>query len=480
MRVLLINPSLRLADVGHYSKVVEKQRGIYPPLGLAYVASALEKNNHAVKVIDCDADILAIKNISEIAEDFRPEIVGMYVMTWTFRQANYLLKKIKNKLKNVKFIIGGPNVTSFPAPSLKHSEFDYAVIGEGEITTPELIDAIEKKKKVNEFRKIKGIVFRDKNKIIVNPSRNLIEKLDDIPFPAWHLLPIDNYFDIFTRKRRFVTIISSRGCPFNCTYCDRLNRMGKRWRSRSPKNIVDEIEFLYNKYKIREFMFFDDNFIVNKNRVYELCNEILRRKLKILWECRARVDMVDFELLKRMKKAGCYRIRYGMEAGDNKILKIMKKGITVEQVRKAAIMTKKAGIEVFAYFMMGSPGEDHATLKKTLRLAIEIKPDFVAFSKTIIIMGSELFDWGVQNRQIKKDYWERFLVGEEKNPAPGISTKKLPEGYVNRFVSYSEKRFYLRPSYLIKRLKSIRSITQFYRQFYIFILFIYSKIFERS
>jgi len=476
LRILLINPSLKLADIGHYSKVIEKQRGIYPPLGLAYIASVLEKDNHSVKIIDCDTDLDGIYNIDNIALNFNPDLIGVYVMTWTFRQANKIIEKIKRKLPNIKTVIGGPNVSSFPILSLRYSKFDFAVQGEGERTIKELTNALENDK---DLREIKGLIFRSGDKIIVNKPRELISNLDEIPFPSWHLLPISRYYDVFTRKKKFVTIITSRGCPFNCTYCDKLNRMGSEWRSRSAKNITDEIEMLYNKYDIKEFMFFDDNFIIDKKRVYELCDEILRRRLKVLWECRARVDMVDLALLKKMKQAGCYRIRYGMEAGDNHILKVLKKGITIKQIIETSKITKQAGIELFAYFMMGSPEETPGTLKKTLKLAVKLDPDFVAFSRTILIIGSELFEWGVMNKQMSKDYWKIFLLGKEKDPAPGISSKELPADYVNQFVSYSERKFYLRPSYLLKRLKSIRSFTQFYRQFYIFLLFVYSKVFEK-
>lgn len=475
MRILLVNPSLIKADVGHYSKVIEKKRGVYPPLGLAYVAAALEEVGHVVKIVDCDADLSALDNVGEIACQFNPVAVGIYVMTWTFLQANEIVAKIKKRLPDVKFVMGGPNVTSFPEKSLKYSEFDYAVYGEGEITVVELARAIEKDVGVKDLKKIRGIIFRDGVKIVVNETRPLIEDLDSISFPAWHLLPLGEYFDIFTRHARFATMVTSRGCPFDCAYCDRLNRMGKTWRSRSAENIVDEMEFLVNTYGIREFMFFDDNFIIDAKRVYALCDEILSRGLDVLWEVRARVDMVDEPLLKRMREAGCYRIRYGMEVGDDQVLKTLKKDITVEQIRHASKITKEAGIEIFAYFMMGSPGESRQTLQKTLDLAIEIDPDFVAFSKTILIIGSELFDWGVREKQISPDYWEKFLLGEEKDPAPGISTEILPQQELDEFVSTATSKFYFRPNYILKRITNIRSPTQFLRQIMLGFNLFYSK-----
>ncbi len=463
MKVLLINPSLLQAEVGHYSKAVESQRGVYPPLGLAYVASALEKDGHDVKIIDCDANQSTLHEIVKVTKRFDPDLVGMYVMTWTFRQARQIVDAIKRELPNVKFVMGGPNVTSFPKISLQKSKFDYAVFGEGEITIKKLTNTLEKNKQ-QDIKKIRGLVFKSSNKVIINRPRLLIKNLDEIDFPAFHLLPIKKYFDVFTRENMFITMITSRGCPFNCTFCDRNNRMGSLWRARSPENILDEIELLNSNYKIREFMFFDDNFIIDKKRVEGLCKEIQKRGLDIIWECRARVDMVNKPLLSKMKSAGCYRIRYGMEAGDDRILKILKKDITVSQTRHCSKITKDVGIELFAYFMMGSPFETLETLKKTFKLALEIDPDFVAFSKTILITGSELFDWAAKNGHIRKDYWKRFLLGKESDSAPSLSTKDLPEPVLDEFVNFATKRFYLRPRYVLKRIQNTRNLEQLFRQ----------------
>jgi radical SAM superfamily enzyme YgiQ (UPF0313 family) len=221
--------------------------------------------------------------------------------------------------------------------------------------------------------------------------------------------------------------------------------MGNRWRVRSVENVIKEIELLYDKYNIREIMFYDDNFVFDKNWIYEFCSKLTR---KIDWECRTRVDTVDLPLLKAMKEAGCYRIRYGMEGGNQEMLRILKKGITVEQIQDCAKATKEAGIEIFAYFMMGSPYENKGTLEDTLSLALEIDADFTVFSKTILIIGSELFDWAVKNGQIRADYWERFLAGEETDPAPALYGKEVDD-----FIKYSYKKIYSRPKQLLNLTK---------------------------
>lgn len=463
MKILLINPSLIEANIGHYEEAAEKQRGAYPSLGLGYIAAVLEKENHQVKIIDCDAENISLKQIEDIFKEYQPDLVGIYVMTWTFIQSNQIAKKLKSINPKIKIIAGGPGITCLPESSLKYGNFDWGVISEGEITIIELVKALQENKK--DFSKIKGLTFKKQGKIITNQLRPLIENLDSIPFPARHLMPTKKYYDVFTRKKHFATIIATRGCPFNCTFCDRKNRMGRNWRVRSPKNIVDEIEQVKSQYKIKEFMFFDDNLIINEKWTYQLCEEILKRNLKIIWECRARADMLlDEQLVKTLRKAGCYRVRIGFEAGDNKILKVIKKDITVEQSRRCAKICKKAGIEIFGYFMMGSPYETEETLQKTLDLALEIDSSFSLFSKTILIPGSELFDWGAKRGYIAKNHWEKFLLGKEKNGAPSIDAKQLPENVVDKYISLANKKFYLRPKYILRKLLSIHNPYQLWRQ----------------
>lgn len=463
MKILLINPSLIQANIGHYKEAVEKQRGIYPSLGLGYIASVLEKENHEVKMIDCDAEKIGFEEIKNNFNTYQPDMVGIYIMTWTFVQANEIAKLIKSLNSKIKVIAGGPGITSMPDMSIKYGNFDFGVIGEGEKTIVELIDSIKNNK--NDFQNILGIVFKKDNQIIITGQRPLIENLDSLPFPSRHLMPVKKYYDVFTRKKYFATIIATRGCPFNCTFCDRKNRMGKNWRMRSPENILEEIEEIKSKYGIKEFMFFDDNLIANKDWANKFCDEILKRKFKFIWECRARADMLlDESFAKKLRKAGCYRIRIGFESGDNNILKIVKKGITTEQSRLCAKICKKAGIEIFGYFMMGSPYETEKTIQKTLDLALEIDSSFSLFSKTIMIPGSELFDWGVKEGYIGRDYWEKFIRGEEKNGAPPINTKILPEETIDKYISTANKKIYLRPKYIIRKLLGIRSFHQLYKQ----------------
>lgn len=447
------------AEIGHYSKSVEKQRGVYPPLGLAYIASSVLQHGHEARIIDCDGETDYWKAIEEACTGFKPDLVGFYTMTWTFRQAKKIFEFIKELIPGVISVVGGPNVTAFPVESLEIGGFDYAVQCEGEYAIKDLLDCIQGDKAIEQVR---NLIYRADGAIRINSVMDYVDDLDEIPFPAWNLLPVLAYNDIFTINRHFATMIASRGCPFKCTFCDRKNRMGSKWRIRSVENVLKEIEFLKSNYGIREIMFFDDNFIISRKWILEFCDRV--RELNIKWECRTRVDTVNGEILRKMKESGCYRIRYGMESGNDEILKILKKDITVEKIRECAKNTNKVGIEIFAYFMMGLPHESLQNVEETVNLALEIDPDFVLFSKTILIPGSEIFDWAVQNRIISKEYWISYMKGEALNPAPSISTAALPEATVDRLVSTANKKIYRRPQYLLKRLLKIKSFHQFRKQ----------------
>lgn len=455
MRILLINPSLHRATTGQYEKEVEKKRGLYPPLGLVYIAGTLEKENHEVKIFDCDAeDSASSPRILEICANWQPALVGFYAMTWTYFQAKELAEKIKKFNPQIITVIGGPNVSCLPRESVELGQFDFGVRGEGEKTIIELVDHLQKKNLLAP-EQIKGLIFKKNGEVIINPARDLITDLDNIPFPARHLLPVEKYFDIFARQKKIATLIATRGCPFECIFCDRENRMGRSWRVRSPENIVKEIKEIKEKHGIKEFMFFDDNLIVDKAWGLELCRQL--KPLKIIWECRNRVDLVDEELLTAMKKAGCYRIRFGFESGDDRILKLMKKAITVKQSLLCAKICHQVKMEIFGYFMMGLPTETPAEVEKTIAFALKTEPAFAVFSKAIMIPGSELFAYGVQNKLINFDYWKKYLSGEETNGAPALASPQLPEKLVDKYIKKAEQKFYFRFNFILKRLLAIRS-----------------------
>jgi len=461
MNILLINPSLKQQSIGHYSDRIEKTRGVYPSLGLLYIAAVLEQEGHHIELIDMDIEIDPQRKILHSLTCFKPEILCLHVMTWTFHQANEIAKLAKNTLPSISVIAGGPAITCTPETIMKYSVFDYGVIGEGEKTIIELTRIINSR---NDAIKTPGIIYRINNQLLLSEQRPLIAALDTIPNPARHLVSLNRYSDVLSRERASATMISSRGCPYSCIYCDRYNRMGNKWRSFSNRRIIDEMQELKDRYGVKEIMFFDDEFIIDRLRTIELCNLILEKNLKIIWECRSRVDVVDRELLKIMKRAGCYRIRFGFESGDDNILKILKKGITVTQSLECARMVKESGIEIFGYFLFGSPEETEKTIQKTIKLVFDIEPDFAVFSKVILIPGSELFEWAVSRKVIAADYWQRFIEGKLANTAPCLSSRELPEQRIDQIIKEINTKFYLRPRFIMRKLAKVKSISQLIKQ----------------
>lgn len=452
MRILLIYPkySDQASSLGRLLKTTT------PPLGLLYVASALEGDGNEVKVIDAETENIETPELQKIAQDFRPEIVGFSVTTPTFKRACESAKKIKEILPNTIIVFGGPHIASFPKISLEFKEIDYGVIGEGEITACELVKAL----KGNQgFEKVKGIVFRKNNQIIQTAPRDLLPNIDEIPFPAWYSIDIKKYRDSMSRQEHFATMISSRGCPYNCLWCDPEGRMGKIFRGRSPENIFKEIKLLNEKYNIKEILFYDDTFTVNRERIIGLCNLLIRNKSKVTWECRTRVNLVDEELIRLMAEAGCYRIRFGVESGNEEVLKFIRKGITKEQVRNAFKWAKKYNIETFAYFMLGLPTETEETMQETVDFAIEINPDFVMFSPTLVFNhGNDMFKWAAENNYIAKDYWERLVRGENLEIYPILNTPQLSKEKIIEHTKSAYKRFYFRPSFVLKTVKKINNL----------------------
>jgi len=449
MKILLIYPQHGKSTTT-LSRVLKNK---IPPLGLLYIGTALEKRGHKVKLINAEIENLSLDKLTKLTKDYEPQAIGISTTTPIFKKARETARYLKKNFPNTPIIFGGSHLASFPKISLEFKEIDYGIVGEGEITICELIEALEQKKNLET---IKGMVFKKNNKIIQTSSRKLIPDLDKLPIPAWHLIQLEKYRDIMSRKKHFATMMSSRGCPYNCLWCDPEGRFGKKFRGRSPDHIFKEIELLYKKYNIKEILFYDDTFTIDRQRIIDLSKKLIEKKLDLIWECRTRVNLVDKELIKLMARAGCYRIRFGIESGNEKVLKFVRKGITKDQAKKAINWCKQYKIETFTYFMLGLPTETEETMKETINFALELNPDYTTFSPTSVFNhGNDLFKWAVENNYIAKDYWERFVRGENLNPFPILETKALSSDTVIRYSKLAYKKFYLRPSFIWKSLKKV-------------------------
>ena len=385
MKIVLLNPRLKTWSPN-----------AYVPLGLTYIAAVLEQEGHNVEIIDLNIQKTDTNSLQKIVT--YADIVGITGMITEYQEVIRLANIVKEAKAEIKLILGGPLASTLPGELLKNSRADFVVIGEGEKTIVGLVSAI---KQECGFSDVKGIAYKADGKVIFTGPVVPIKDMDTIPFPARHLLDMKRYlknhfesFGIKIRgfgKIRSTNLISSRGCPYKCTFCFK-DMWGNKWRGRSPDNIIDEMQSLYENYNINGFFFNDDTFVLNANRVFEFCRRLGERRFNSVWYCNGRVNLMTKEMLGAMYRSGCRGIAYGIESGNQQILDVMKKNETLTQVREVVAWTKEVGIHVTGYFMIGMLGETRETINETLTFAKELELDFYGFSLTTPIPGTELYD----------------------------------------------------------------------------------------
>lgn len=401
MKILLLSPPMKYRFVTN------------PPLGIAYLQSILEKNNYEVKSIDMFN--YSFKKCEKEIRKYDPDIVGISCFTNERANSFKLAEICKNINPDIKVIMGGPHATFLSDQIISNFPVDFIVRNEGEVTILELIKTLEKGKNL---KNVLGITFRKNGKIFKNKDRPFIKNLDEIPFPEYRDFDLKNYFpkktdiDIYSPLSisrfldlRSLSIITSRGCPFNCQFCSTSRFWGGCWRFRSARNVVDEIELLYYKYKIKFFNFADDVFSINQKRVIEICKEIIKRKLDLFWSAATRVDFISKKMLEWMKKSNCIQVQYGVESGSPKILKNIKKQISINQIIRAFEISKKLGLMTHCFLIIGNPGENKQTINETIKLLDIIKPDSISPALPIIFPNTPLYELAMSKGLIDEKYW---------------------------------------------------------------------------
>ncbi len=372
----------------------------YPPLGLAYLAAVVESEGHSVALFDLglEPDSPIEHDVERVAA-YSPDLVGFTAMTNNYHSAEQTIASLKERV-GCPIVVGGPHATVFPERVVADPHIDYVVYGEGERTLCELVQAISSMgpaPSAGVLRSINGLCFISGGQVIRNPARPLISDLDSLPFPARHLLDLSRYPLYALNGERMVTLLSSRGCPYDCSYCFK-GIMGRTYRQRSPENVVAEIRSLIDEYGYRNFYFIDDLFTLDRQRLAAITRRIMEARLDIRWQCLARVDRVTPDLLELMYRSGCRQIHYGIESGNPDILRAVGKKITLAQVRKAVAWTAQAGILAKGYFMLGLPGDTERTVRQTVAFATELGLDQAMFSLTTPFPGTRLWDELVKRR----------------------------------------------------------------------------------
>lgn len=457
MNVLLINPPVLNLIPSMLPKSIDESRGYNPPLGLLYLAAYLHKHSdHQVKILDCQVEELNHKQIREVIQKDAPDVVGLTTMTFTLIDVLKIVQLVKEIDPQIKVVLGGPHVDIYPLETITQPGVDYLVLGEGEKPFKNLLDKINHPKQLYQ---VKGIVFKDGKKVINTGRAEFNRDLDSLPFPARSLTPYQKYSSVLSKVQPVTTMFTSRGCPYKCLFCDRP-QLGKIFRARSSKNVVDEMEEC-QKMGIKEILIYDDTFTVNRKRVLDICQEIKERKLEIDWDVRTRPDTVDEELLIDMKKAGCKRIHYGVEAGTQKILNVLRKGITLEKVEETFRLTKKIGFEVLAYFMIGSPTETKEDILQTIKFAKKLNPDFTHITITTPFPATDLYRLGLKQEILPYDYWQEFAKNPKTDFTPYIWGEYLNKEELHQLLKYAYRSFYFRPSYISKKLLRLTSWQEF-------------------
>lgn len=359
----------------------------HPHVGVAYLVAFLKQHNIDTAVFDEGLE-KNDKKLFEFINNFRPDLIGITSFSYCYQYSYETIKKLKEKF-DIPIIVGGPHVSAVKGEILKETNADFAIKGEGEYTFLELINQIQKRK--HNFKNIKGLLWRKNNKIIENENRPYIENLDSLPIPAYENCGLEKYP---CHEQKTLPIITSRGCPYRCNFCSVRLSMGNRFRARSAENVVDEIEYWYKK-GFRLFEINDDCFSFDIKRAMKICDLIIKRKLKITYQLYngIRVDRINKELLRKMKQSGCVFISYGCEAGNEQILKNIRKGITLEQVQQVVNWTNEIGIKSSTNFIIGHPGETYETAMDSIRFAESLPCDFVNFYNLVPYPGTDLFEW---------------------------------------------------------------------------------------
>ena len=470
-KVLLINPPAEQTLVGNNPKFLDEERGYNPPLGLLLLAAMLEeRSDHGVCVLDAQAEELSYEALADHVRGEAPDLVGITTMTFTLLDVVRTVEVVRQAAPQAKVVLGGPHVHLYPRETAALPGVDFAIVGEAEYSIVELADRLNEP---NRWPEVTGLVYRRdcqlpiadcrlksemgnrESEIVVNDRHGLIEDLDALPFPARDLTPFRRYSSVLARRRPVTTMFTSRGCPYGCTFCDRPH-LGKRFRARSAKNVADEMQECV-EMGIHEILVYDDTFTVDRQRVLDICREIQHRGLDLGWDIRARVDTVDEDLLRALRAAGCERIHYGVEAGSDEFMAVLRKGITVEQVREAFRLTKKAGIQTLAYFMIGIPGEAEADVRQTMRLARELDPDAVHITILTPFPGTAIYRRALEEGVYATDHWLEFARAPRPGFQPLYWTKELGRERLESLLVEAYKSFYTRPRYIARQLLKIRS-----------------------
>ena len=454
-RILLVSPTLSTrSQAGSLSAIAN----VEPPLGLGYLAAVLEEEGFSVRIREAIGEGLDEERLVEAIGREKPDLVGITATILTVSLARSIAARAQELLPDTLFIIGGPQVSAAPEKTMEGSVFAAGIVGEGEYTLREIARALREGKL--SWEGIEGVVYRENGVFKSTAPRPYIQDLDQLPRPARHLYPpLSAYRPVPASYRRLPlgVMTTSRGCPHQCTFCDR-RVFGNRFRAHSSAYVGEEAEELVERYGAREIRFMDDTFTLDRRRTEGICQELRERNLKVTWTCLTRVDAVDPELLKTMRRAGCWQVIYGLESGEPKILARVKKHAGLEQAAQAVRWTREAKMEASATFILGLPGETSETIQRTIDFALRLRLDVANFFALVVFPGNELYEIARREGKIlHEDYDQYTSLIDTQHTRLHYLPEGMTEGELKQGVARAYRSFYLRPSYVSRRLFTIRN-----------------------
>ena len=456
MRILLINPAMNMDTLGKFQGLLEPM----PVIGLAYIAAVLEQEGHQVKAIDQFTYGMNIPTMMEQLLEFRPDVLGIGMLTPSAPIALEIADRTKKHLPDCTIVVGNVHADIFYNEILSGSAVDFVVHGEGEYTIKELVEAIGRGD--SDFRDINGLSYVDSNgEVVKTAARPVIEDLDALPYPAWHLFPYTRYglLPFADVAKPVLSMTGSRGCPYRCEFCSLLYT-GSNYRKRDPIKLVDEYEYLHERYGVKQIGFVDPIFPLNKKVLFAFCEELMRRGLhkKLVWLSETRVDRIDRESLRIMRASGCRRILLGIESGVDLLLENVNKTFTTETTRRAVRMLREEGIDSVGLFMIGLPGETPEMTRQTVDFAKSLDLDFAKFAITVPFPGSQMFEDLRREGRLNRDDWENWTTFQPDPKKMVFVPREVSPEYLIEMQKKALREFFLRPKMIYRHLVEIRTI----------------------
>jgi len=438
---------------------------IVPDIGLGYLATALLRRGHTVRILDCAKERLGMEGFIRVLRERPPDLVGFKLFSTDIASGSRMMERIRQEFSRPPVIaIGGPHVSGLGGAALETlRSADFGIQGEAEIGLPLLAEAIESGS-LPENPSIPGLLYRVADQQVRANPPFFVENLDELGMPSWHLMPPATYpkqsFGLFVRRFPTAPILTTRGCPFRCTYCAGFKVTGRKLRKRSVESVLEELALLKTDFGIRDFTIVDDNFTLDRSFAMSLCEALIARRLDLSWSCPngVRLDTLDAELVATMEKAGCYSVSVGIESGSDRVLKYMRKHLTVAQIRERVHLLRSASrIKITGFFMLGFPGENRVDIEQTIALALSLPLDRAAFSIFSPLPGTEISQRMIQEGRIQP-VEEVFQKADFDSVLDSGET--LPSREVKSLQRKAVLSFYLRPRVFRGILKEIRSLDQ--------------------